>query len=206
MNISDAGAAETVGKMEKDLHLYMAKSFESVGDLGKAVAQYKKALESDPENHVVLNNMAGILIRLGLHSEAGAYAERALASRKDYVPSLVNLAVARLKLGETKEGMKHLSRALQLAPADKATLSNLALLYEKAGEYGKAYDLYGRLAAMDDVDGHLGMARVCEKESRGKEAEAIYRNILKRDLDKKVKKLANERLAVLGSGPDGGAP
>jgi Flp pilus assembly protein TadD len=191
-------ASESAGKAEKDLHLYTAKGYEGAGDLGKALTEYKKALEWDRENHLILNNIAGVLIRLGLYQDAGVYAERALAARKDYIPSLVNLAVARLKSGEPEEGMKYLSRALQLAPTDRTTLSNLALLCEKNGEYGKSYDLYRRLAAMDDMDGHLGMARVCEKENRAKEAEAIYRNILKRDPDKRAKKIATDRLVALG--------
>lgn len=189
-------------KTEKDLHLYTAKSHEAAGDFGKALAEYRKALEWDRENHLILNNVAGVLIRLGLYRDAGAYAEKALAARKDHVPSLVNLAVAKIKSGEPEGGLKCLSRALELAPTDRAALSNLALLYEKAGEYGNSYDLYRRLAAMDDIDGSLGMARVCERENRAKEAEAIYRSILKRDLDKKTKKLASDRLAALSSASD----
>lgn len=189
-------------RSEKDLHLYTARSFEGKGDLGKALAEYRKALELDGENHLILNNMAGVLIRLGLYRDAIAYAERSLAARKDHVPSLINLGVAKLKSGETEEGKKSLAIALELSPTDRAALSNLALLYERAGEYRQSYDLFQRLAAMDDLDGHLGMARVCEKENRPKEAEAIYRAILKRELDKRTKKVASERLAALGSASD----
>lgn len=189
-------------KTEKDLHLYTARSYEAAGNFGKALTEYRKALELDPRNHLILNNVAALLLRLGLYRDAGAYAEKALSARSDHVPSLVNLAVARIKSGEAEEGVKYLSRALQLAPTDRAALSNLALLHEKAGEYVKSYDLYRRLSAMDDIDGYLGMARVCEKENRTKEAEAIYRNILKRDPDKNTKKLAAGRLAALGSAPD----
>lgn len=187
----------TPDKTERDHRLYMAKSYEGAGDFGKALTEYGRALELDPRNPLILNNVAGVLLRLGLYKDASVYAEKALAARNDHVPALVNLAVARIKSGETEEALKCLSRALQLSPADRAVLSNLALLYEKAGEYSRSHDLYRRLSAMDDIEGYLGMARVCEKENRPKEAEAIYRNILKRDVDKRAKKLAAERLAVL---------
>lgn len=190
------------GKTEKDLHLYTAKTYEEAGDFGKALAEYKKALQWDGNNHIVLNNIAGLLIRLGLYREAMTYAERSLAVKKDYVPSLVNLAVAHLKSGESEEGTKSLVRALKLAPTDRATLSNLAFLHEKAGEYAKSYDLYRRLAATDDIDGHLGMARACEKENRAREAETIYRNILKGEPNQRAKKIASDRLAALGSVSD----
>lgn len=189
-------------KTEKDRHLYTAKSYETAGDFGKALTEYRKALELDPHNPLILNNVAGVLLRLGLYRDAGVYAEKALVARNDHVPSLVNLAVARIKSGEAGEGVKCLSRALQLAPTDRAALSNLALFYEKAGEYAKSYELYRRLSTMDDTDGYLGMARICEKENRPKDAETIYRNILKREPDKRAKKIAAERLAALGSAPD----
>ncbi len=187
---------ETV-KTERDINLYSAKTYENDKNYGQAIAHYKKALENDPRNYLIMNSLASIFIKTRSYKESLQYSMNALAVQNNYVPSLTNLGIANIQLGNTTEGEMYLVKGKSLEPSNKTVLFNLGLLYEKQANYPESFAIFQRLADMKDPEGYLGTARVLEKQGKRAEAEKIYNNILWMDnIDPAIKQLASERLQV----------
>lgn len=184
---------------QKDVYLYTARTYESKKDYHQALLNYKKAMEFDPDNYIIMNNISGVLIHLGLFEEAIKYAKNVLAMKKDYVPSLINIGIAYIRLNNPVEGEAYLSKALSIEPSNIYALLNLGLLYEKQGDNDKAYGYFFKLSEMGNIQGHLGIARIAEKQGRGSDAVRIYREILSmNNIDPQTRKLVKDRLLLLG--------
>jgi Tfp pilus assembly protein PilF len=202
-NDSSNPAKEIVAKhrAEKDELLYAARSHEAAREYDEALDLYKKALDLDRQNHVLLNNIAGILLAKGAFKEAAGYARTSLDVNGNYVPSLINLGIASVRLGKAEEGKAALFKAVLLQPSNTQALMNLAVLLEGRADYEEARHYYSRLAAAKDSQGYIGIARVAEKQGKQEEARKAYREILATDsLSGEIKKLATERLAILEGG------
>jgi len=194
----DTTKSSSVDRENKDIYLYTARTYESRNDYNLALSNYKKALELDSRNYIIMNNISGVLIRLGLYEEAMWYAKSALNVKANYVPSLINTGIAYLSLKNFTEGEAYLSKALTMEPSNRAALFNLGILYEKQKEYDKAYNYYIKIYGMGDLEGHLGLARILERQGRNIEAARFYREILSIDnADPSIKRFANEKLTQL---------
>jgi len=185
-------------KTNKDVSLFAARTHEAKGEFKQALDYYTRALELDPTNYVVMNNISGVYIRLKLFSEALSYASRALDIKTNYSPSLINAGIAHVSLGNLAEGEGFLARAATLDPSNKVALFNLAVLCEKQGNYDKAFENYYKLSQMRDVDGCLGAARILERKGRNSETARFYREILAIETaSPSVRQFANQRLSQL---------
>ena len=190
---------EETTKNEKDVALYTARTYEQNKNYGQAITHYKKALEKDLKNYLIMNNLANVLIKTGSFMESIQYSMDALTVQKNYIPSLVNLGVANIQLGNMTEGEMYLLKAKSIEQSNKTVLFNLGLLYEKTSNYKESLAAFQRLADMKDAGGYLGMARILEKQGNRSEAEKIYKELLSMDnIDPATRQLASERLQVIG--------
>ncbi len=185
-------------KTNKDVYLFAARTHEAKGQFKQALDSYLKALELDPINYVIMNNISGVYLRLKFFSEALSYANKALDIKTNYSPSLINAGIAHVSLGNLAEGEGFLARAATLDPSNKVALFNLAVLCEKQGNYDKAFENYYKLSKMRDVDGCLGAARILERQGRNSETARFYREILAIETaSPSVRQFANQRLSQL---------
>ena len=118
----DAGFLSMVGQQR-----------QAAKDIAGATAAYRAALEIDPDNVIVLNNLAWLLNEQG-RPEAREIAERAyrLAPLN---PSIVDTAgVVAMKQGDTARGLTLLRQATNLAPQEPRMRINLALALAKSGD------------------------------------------------------------------------
>jgi len=183
---------------QKDVYLYTARTHESKKDYHQALSNYKKALEIDHENYIIMNNISSVLIHLGSFEESIKYSKNALNIRKDYVPSLINLGIAYIRLNNLAEGEGYLSRALSIESSNSYALLNFGILYEKRGDNDKAYSYFSKLSDIGNIQGYLGIARILEKQGKTSDAVRIYKEIISmNNIDPKIKKLANDRLLQL---------
>ncbi|HMK43158.1 MAG TPA: tetratricopeptide repeat protein [Dissulfurispiraceae bacterium] len=186
-------------RTERDLALYTAKTHEARRDYPQALADYQRALELDPKNYVIMNNVAGTLLRMGRPGDATSFAAKALSMKADYVPAMINLGAAYAQTGNSADAERYLTRAAALDPANRPVLINLALLYEKAGESDRAVTYYTRLADFRDAQGMLGLARIAERQGRRADAVRLYREILSLEgTDAASQRIAADRLNALG--------
>jgi Tfp pilus assembly protein PilF len=185
-------------KTNKDVYLYAARTHEARSEFKQALDHYMKALELDQANYIVMNNIAGVFIRLKLYNEALFYSKKALDVKTNYVPSLINAGIAQVSLGNFSEGEMFLTRAVIIEPSNKVAIFNIALLYEKQGSYDRAYESYFNLSQMRDVDGCLGAARTLERQGRNAEAARFYREILTiENAAPSIRQFANQRLSQI---------
>ncbi len=186
-------------RAELELHLYTAKAHEARRAYQQALTSYRTALEFDPKNFIILNNIAGTLLRLGSADEAARFARQALSVRQDYVPAMINLGVAEVQSGNLADGELYLNKALGYDPGNRSLLMNLGLLHERRGNPERAASFYAKLAEARDVQGQLGLARISERQGRAADAARYYRELLQSEgVDAATHRFANERLNALG--------
>lgn len=183
---------------ERDAYISAAQTYESRRDYHNALASYKKALNLDPGNHFILNNIASVLLTMGSYNEAIPYLNKVLSIEKDYLPALINLGIAHAMLGNFQESETYLAKALAIEPSNASALLNSAILYERQAKNDKAYAFFYKLSQSGNIQGYLGIARIAEKQGKTREAANIYREIISMNCDPENKKFADERLLQLG--------
>lgn len=187
-----------VDNTQEDIYLYTARTHESRKEYAEALLNYRKALEIEPKNYIIMNNISSMLLFLNSYAEAMSYSRSALNMRNDYVPSLINLGIANIQTSNLAEGESYLLKALSLEPANRYVLLNLAILYEKKGDNNRAYDYFRKLSEKDDLQGYLGAARIAEKQGRIPDAVRIYKDVFSMDnAGPEIKRLANDNLIRL---------
>lgn len=181
-----------------DAYLFAARSAEARQDNQQALTLYRRALDADPGNHRIMNNIASSLLRTGQHDEALVYVLQALALKSNYVSALVNGGIAYSLKGENAAAANMFRKAVTLEPVNRQALYNLALSQEKSLMREDALTSFRRLAGLGDVKGLLGMARVQEEKGNRDQAARLYREITGRtDADDAARSIARKRLSAL---------
>lgn len=181
-----------------DAHLFAARNAEARRDYLTALNQYQKALEADPDNYRIMNNVASTMLRLGMDAEALQVANRALATKPDYVSAIINAGIAHGNLGHAAASRGMFTKAVTLDPSNRSALYNLALSQERAGTLDDALKTYRRLAEGGDAQGYLGQGRLYEQQGNKREALKVYRELTALpDSGQRPKDLARERIKML---------
>jgi putative PEP-CTERM system TPR-repeat lipoprotein len=110
-------AAQWMKQHPKDvtLHSFLGEQSLSKKDYRGAITHYQAALKIEPENPVLLNNLAFLLANLG-DPAAREYAERAYG-QAPFNPAVIDtLGWALVQSGETAKGLELLRAASNLAP------------------------------------------------------------------------------------------
>ncbi|HEX9079629.1 MAG TPA: tetratricopeptide repeat protein, partial [Desulfuromonadaceae bacterium] len=130
--------------------LYAARSAEQAGDWRLALANYRHALELDPENYKIMSNAAAALNNLGMFDEGAREARQALTRKPGYVPALINAAIAYSSKGNNREALRLFSDACAADPGNKNLAINLGILQERMGKLDEASATYRSLAGAGD--------------------------------------------------------
>ena len=187
-----------VDNASRDALLLAARETEQRKEYRQSLLLYKKALELDPDNYRILNNIAGINIQTGNYPEGAAAAQSALKIRPDYLPALVNAGIAMARSGKDKEAAAEFARVLAIDPSHRNALYNLALLRERSGAYDDAAALSRKLLDAGDTQGFIGLGRIYEKQNKLNEARQVYHEVLSAPgVSGSVKGVARERLQLL---------
>ena len=93
------------------------------------ISQFKKQLETDPENYSALVNLGNSYFDLNNPAEAVKYYERALKIRPNDPEVLVDCGVMYRELGETAKALDVFTRATKLAPDLPQAFFNLGVVY-----------------------------------------------------------------------------
>ncbi|MBN1999703.1 tetratricopeptide repeat protein [candidate division KSB1 bacterium] len=114
------------------------------GQIDPGIAHYRKALEFEPDDMHILNNLAMILLRQNKPEQAAAYYHRALKNNPNALPSINGLAILLLNTNDPTH--RNLEEAIQLATKgcelthyqEPESLVLLADAYAKAGNFKEA--------------------------------------------------------------------
>jgi tetratricopeptide (TPR) repeat protein len=114
-----AALGSSFGKKQWSLLYFRGISYERAGAWEKAEADFRKALEFEPEQPQVLNYLGYSLIDKGKNlSEALEMVKKAVELRPNDGYIVDSLGWAYYKLGDYEEAVKQLERAVELRPED----------------------------------------------------------------------------------------
>jgi len=154
-------------------HGNLGEAFFQKGQVDKAVAQFKTALEINSNYADAYNNLGAALAQKGQVDEAIAQFQKALRINPNYVNAHSNLGVAFIQKGRVDEAMAQFRRALEINPNDAEAHSNLGAAFFQKGWVDEAMTQYQKALGINPNDGkahyNLGFALV----QRGQVDEAI---------------------------------
>jgi tetratricopeptide (TPR) repeat protein len=112
---------------------------EQFGELEQAAALYRDAVRADPGNVVASNNLAMVLVRLGINpEEALLHSRAALERRPDNAAIGGTYAVALAHAGENAAALQALRRNVRISPDDPWIRYFLARLLLEQGQIDEA--------------------------------------------------------------------
>lgn len=129
--------------------LFLADTANQRKDFGAAVAQYRTLLATEPNNPVVLNNLAWSLGQLK-DPKALGYAEQANKLAPDQPAIMDTLGVLLVERGDTARGLELLAKAVQLMPQAGVLRLNHAKALLKTGNKTAARQELETLAKLGD--------------------------------------------------------
>jgi protein O-mannosyl-transferase len=150
------------------------------GRLDEAIANYRKALEINP-NYVETHNNIGILLaQSGRTDEAIAHYRKALEINPNYVETHNNIGILLAQSGRTDEAITHYRKALEINPNYAEAHFNLGNLLANSGRtdeaithFLKALDINPNLAKI-----HNNLGNLLANSGHTNEAIAHYRKAL----------------------------
>ncbi|MEZ5750747.1 MAG: tetratricopeptide repeat protein [Paracoccaceae bacterium] len=144
--------------VEPGWQLYFARAvaFERTGQWESAYADFRRALEDDPDQPSVLNYLGYTLVERGENlDEALSMIQRAVAAQPDSGYIVDSLAWALYRMGRYVQAVSHMERAVELEPTDAILNDHLGDVYWAVGRHREARFQWRRalsFAPADDLD------------------------------------------------------
>lgn len=129
-------------------HDLMGRALSGMGLDEEALAEFEKALQIDPDDDDLIDQMVHCLFRLQRYEESIKYG-RPLAERMNDKICWNLCGRAHYNLGHLEEALECLEAALEIDPNYDIALSNLADVYSDQKEYDKAIELYLKVCELD---------------------------------------------------------
>ncbi len=156
------------------LHYARGISHERLKHWGKAEADFRQALELNPDQPQVLNYLGYSLVeRREKLDEALGMIERAVAARPDSGYIVDSLGWVLFRLGRYEEAVDHMERAVELMPVDPVVNDHLGDVYWAVGRAREAEFQWKRALSFidpDDTDGEADPDRIRRKIELGLDA------------------------------------
>ena len=147
-----AFAAKWTKEHPKDVTLdsYLGQRSLAGKDYRAAIAHYQAALKVEPENALILNNLAWVMAESG-DPKALSYAATAYR-QAPFNPNVIDtMGWAEVQSGDAKKGVELLRSALNLAPNDSNIRLHLAKGLIKAGDKAAAKTVLEPLSRLDQA-------------------------------------------------------
>ena len=150
-----------------------AMDLEKKGQRSAAIAEWKKALELDPEDAKANYNLGLDLTRDGRLDEAIPHFEKAVLADPRFAEGHSNLGIARAQKGEVDEAIRHFQKAVEAVPDFADAHNNLGLALLQKGKVDEAIPHFQKAAEVKpdfaDAQNNLGIALL----QKGKVNEAV---------------------------------
>lgn len=134
-------AATEAQQPQIDAAAEAAKAFDQ-GDYDSSVRYFREAIEADPMNSKLHNNLGLAFLKKELYSSAEDEYKKALEYDTSCSECFNNLGMLKSLLGESIEAKKYLEKAISLSSAYPDPYFNLAVLSEKEGDFSSAIKYY----------------------------------------------------------------
>ncbi len=118
----------------------LGEAYDKLGNYERAIAEFKAALEINPNYTFALNNLGNVYGKLKQFELAKGYFERVVKLDPNYAPAYYNLGRAQQALRQIGDALKSYRRAYELKPHFEEALYNYSLLAIQAGQPDKAVE------------------------------------------------------------------
>jgi len=145
------------------------------GRFEEAAAQFRRAVETDPDDADFRHNLAAALARLGRPGEAAAQLEELLARHPDYALGHFTLGTLRAREGRDADAIAHYRRALELNPDHRDSHFNLANALRRGGRAEPAVEHYRRASELAPGDPHARYGEATTLIALGRWRPAVER-------------------------------
>ena len=139
-------------KAQKEKNLYLqacstlALCYDTLGFRDKSVHLYETILVREPDNILIMNNLAYMLTMQGKElARAKELALKVVAREPANAGYLDTLGWVLFSMGEYEESRTVLEKAVELAPGEAEIVDHLAQVYEKLGNSEHALEMKERL-------------------------------------------------------------
>ncbi|MES1244302.1 MAG: tetratricopeptide repeat protein [Acidobacteriota bacterium] len=165
------------------VHLLRGRVAFRFGRYRDAAAEFRKAVEAQPDNASARINLAAALAEAGDHKGAAEQLREVLKRAPDNGTAHFNLGTLMALEGETAGAVVHFQEAVRIDPKDAPARIGLAEVLEKDGRTGEAISQYQAALGLapQEERGWLGETGLLLRLGRFKEAkdvlEAAYGNL-----------------------------
>lgn len=126
-------------------------AYERTDQRAKAVSEFRRVLELDPDFHAALNYLGYTYAESGENlEEALALVRRAVALEPDNGSYVDSLGWTYYQLGRHEQARSYLERAVRLEPADATLQEHLGDVYVALGQTERAREAYRRALELED--------------------------------------------------------
>ncbi len=145
--------AATLGMLLLFAGLFAVKTSQRIPDWRSEMALWMAALEVEPENAVVFQNLGYAYYEQRDYKRAEKYFGKAIERDPHYAPAYINLGVLEQQVwGRTDEAIRLFRKALKIDPNNAIARADLALALFDKGAYGAAIKEMALAAESDPGD------------------------------------------------------
>ncbi len=172
-----------LGDGDSESHFLLGNFALHDGRFERAIAEYRRATEIDPDYAEAWLNLSDALIKAHRPSEALAPLERTLALNPQQAQAWSIAGLLLDGAGRQAEALEHFDRALQLAPDDSQTHNNRALALLHADRPDEAVLALRRAIELDPAyaQAHYNLGLLLRRQNRHEEAVQQFQRALSID-------------------------
>lgn len=143
--------ASAAAQQKDDKHLIRAKKLIDKKKYDKAVEEYKKSFQANP-NWKAAYGIGSDRLRTNNNSEALNYFRQALDINKTEPLIYYSLGLAHARLNENEQAMGALQKAVELKPNYTDAWYNLGSVFYRLGRFAEAVEAYQKTVALNPKD------------------------------------------------------
>ena len=171
------------GHSEPDVHKDRGMAYKQEGRLSEAIAEFERAIESNPDDHFALSHLAHISLQQGKLEESSRFIDRALKVNPANPFAHGIRGEILFKEDNMGEAATVFEEVLNLKPDDIYAHSKLGVIYRKQGRIKEAMSILNRGLEINPENPSLHHALGDVYAQLGKDEEAIAEYQKAVDLD-----------------------
>ena len=183
LTIVEKQVIELIKKKPKSFVLYnlFGAVLANQKNFDKAITNYKKSIEINPNYAEGHNNLGGVLYKLGKFNKAIDSYQRAIKIKPDFAEAYNNLGLAFKELGKFSEAIDSYQRAIKINPNYAEAYNNLGITFNMIGKFNKAIDSYQRAIKIkpDFAEAYNNLGNVYDVNEKIDEAILNYKKAIK---------------------------
>src|SRR5437667_2925675 len=186
--------AKVTSRTEAYYHFSKARMLDDGGQAAQAIEEYKKALDLDPNNSLILSEMAESYLRNNRLREAVDVAQKAIQADRDNIEAHKILSTVYLQVigranaqqppsTETiNNAIREFEEITRIDPTERQSFLMLGRLYQIKGDRDKATDIYKTFLGIEpgSEEGVTALAKLHMDAGNYKEAVGLLEAFVKR--------------------------